>query len=149
MLSLEAIVTSVSRQAAAELPEGLAIAWPGRQLDTESIGEWSELWCDDALGVVQREHSPERREITVTAHVFVRPSNQTTRVHELAEAARRAFHDRTISIVEPGDDDGAIVGVIRFREADVRDLTRLHAEVERRPLHHLVVMVRGTAQETL
>jgi hypothetical protein len=149
MLSLEAIVTSVFRQAEEELPGGLAIAWPGRQLDTESIGEWIELWCDDALGVVQRDQPPERREIALTVHVFVRPSNQTTRVHELAETTRRAFHARTISIIEPGDEDGGIVGVIRFREADVRDLTRLHAEVERRPLHHLVVTVRGTAQEAM
>jgi hypothetical protein len=142
MLSMDAIVTSLASQAAEELPAGMAIAWPGVQLDTEALSEWIEIWCDAVDGLPQREQLMERREVSVTAHVFVRPSPQTARVFELAEAVRGVFSGRTIPVAS----EAGVAGVIRLREADMRELTRMHAEEQRRPLRHVVVLIRGIAQ---
>jgi hypothetical protein len=146
MLSMRSIVTSLMARAAAALPEGVALAWPGVQLATETLSEWVEAWCDAVNNLPQRCHPPEQREVWLTLHAFARPTNETTRVHEITESLRATFNAQTIPVIDPSTLPASPVGSVRMREADVRDLTHLHAEDQRRPLNHLVVMVRGTVQ---
>jgi hypothetical protein len=146
MLSMRSIVTSLMSRAASALPVGVALAWPGVQLATESLSEWVEAWCDAVNGPTQRSHPPELREVWFTLHVFARPTSQTMRVHELAEGLRASFHAETIAVVDSSTSPATTVGSIRIREADVRDLTHVHVEEQRRPLIHVVVQLRGTAQ---
>jgi hypothetical protein len=146
MLSMRAIVTSLLARAASALPSGVPLAWPGLQLATESLAEWVEAWCDAVNGLTQRSHPPEQREIWLTLHAFARPTNDTTRVHEISESLRAAFGAQTIPVIDSSASPATQIGSVRMREADVRDLTHLHAEDQRRPLHHLVVIVRGTVQ---
>lgn len=146
MLSMRAIVTSLTAQAAGALPSGVPLAWPGVSLPTETLSEWVELWCDSVNGVIQREQPPEQREVWVTLNVFVRPGTQTMRAQELSELLRQAFHQQVLSIVDSTTTPATAVGTVRLREADVRDLTPGHAEEQRRPLHQVVVLVRGLVQ---
>jgi len=143
---MQAIATSLAAHAAGELPSGAAVAWPGGQLETDALAEWIEVGCDAVDGVVQRESPPEQREVAITVHVFVRSSNDTARVHALAEQVRAAFSGRVIAVMDSSGSPATKVGVLRTREADVRDLTRMYAEEQRRPLRHSVVLIRGTVQ---
>lgn len=146
MLSMRSIVTSLMARAASAIPEGVAFAWPGVQLATETLLEWVEAWCDGVDGLTQRSQPPEQRQVWLTLHVFARPTNETMRVHEIAESLRAAFNARTIPVIDSAASPATQVGSVRMREADVRDLTHVHAEDQRRPLNHLVVIVRGTVQ---
>jgi hypothetical protein len=146
MLSMSSIVTSLMAHAAAALPDGVALAWPGLQLASETLSEWVEAWCDAINGLPQRNQPPERREVWLTLHAFARPTNETMRVQGIAESLRATFSAQTIPVIDSSNSPATQVGSVRMREADVRDLTHLHAEDQRRPLNHLVVMVRGTVQ---
>jgi hypothetical protein len=146
MLSMRSVVTSLMARAASALPEGVSLAWPGVQLATEDLSEWVEVWCDAVNGLTQRSQPAERREVWLTLHVYARPTNETMRVHEITESLRATFNAQTIPVVDSSTLPATPVGSVRMREADVRDLTHLHAEDQRRPLNHLMVMVRGTVQ---
>ncbi len=146
MIALDQLITTLQRHVASELPEDLPLVLPGIHLDTETTPEWVELSCDAIDGVVQRETPAERREVTVSLQVFVRSSTQTTRVHVLAELVRGIVSGRLIEVIDRTFSDEPTIGAIRFREADVRDLTRLHAAHQRRALRQVVVTARGVVQ---
>lgn len=146
MISLEALVTTLQVHAASELPEDLPLVLSGIVLDAETTPEWIEFSCDAVTGVPQRDGPAELREVAVTLQVFVRASRHTARVQALAETARALFSGRTITVVDRTDSAEPVIGGVRFREADVRDLTRVHATHQRRALRHLVVTVRGIVQ---
>lgn len=143
---MQALVTSLAAHAAGELPSELIVLWPGMTLDTDGLSEWVEVWCDAVDGLAQRDRPPEQRDVTATVHVFVRPSSNTARVQAVAELVRGAFSGRVIAVQDGSTSPAEKIGVLRTREADVRDLTRLHAEEQRRPLRHVVVLVRGVVQ---
>jgi hypothetical protein len=146
MLSLPAIVTSVNAHIAAAMPSGVACLWPGVPFDTDGLAEWIEIWCDGETGRVQRDLPPEQREISITVQVCVRPSANTMRVHELADRLRSALAAQVIPVLDSSVTPVQTVGTLRTREADLRELTRLHAEEQRQPLQHVAVLVSGIAQ---
>jgi hypothetical protein len=146
MITLEQLVTSLQSHVASELPEEVPLVLPGIVLDAETTPEWIEFSWDAVSGVVQRESPAEVRDVSVTLQVFVRASKQTARVQALAEIARGVFSGRTIEVIDYTDSAEPVVGAVRFREADVRDLTRVHAAHQRRALRQVVVTVNGTAQ---
>jgi hypothetical protein len=146
MIFLDHLITTLQRHVASELPEELPLVLPGVVLDAETTPEWIEFSCDAIDGVVQRETPAELREVTVTLQVFVRSSTQTTRVHALADVARGIVSGRLVDVIDRTTSDEPVIGAIRFREADVRDLTRVHATHQRRALRHVVVTARGAVQ---
>jgi hypothetical protein len=143
MISLDHLITTLQRHFATALPEDVPLVLPGIVLDAETTPEWIEFSCDAIDGVVQRDTPAELREISVTLQVFVRSSLQTTRVHALAQLANACVSGRLIDVIDRTLSDEPVVGAIRFREADVRDLTRVHAAHQRRALRHVVVTARG------
>ncbi|QDT52160.1 hypothetical protein Pan44_01690 [Caulifigura coniformis] len=143
MISLDVLTTTLQRHLALELPDGLPLALPGIVLDAETTPEWIEFSCDAMDGVAQRDSPAELRDVRVTLQVFVRTSIHTTRIQALAETARAVISGRVIDVIDRTASDEPVIGAIRFREADVRDLTRLHAAQQRRPLRHVVVTARG------
>jgi len=143
MISLDDLTTTLQRHVASELPEDLPLALPGIVLDAETTAEWIEFSCDAIDGVVQRDSPVQIREVSVTLQAFVRTSIHTTRIHALAEIARAIISGRLIDVLDRTISDEPVIGAIRFREADVRDLTRIHAAHQRRPLRHVVVTARG------
>jgi hypothetical protein len=146
MISLDHLITTLQRHVATELPEDLPLVLPGFVLDSETTPEWIEFSCDAIGGVVQRDTPAELREISVTLQVFVRSSREMTRVHALAELARAVVSGRLIDVIDRTISDEPVIGAVRFREADVRDLTRVHAANQRRALRHVVVTARGIVQ---
>lgn len=146
MISLDTLIVTLQRHVAAELPDDIPLVLPGVILDAESTAEWIEFSCEEVSGVAQRDTPAERRELTVTLQVFVRASNHTTRIQVLAETARGVVSGRLIEIVDRTDSAEPVIGAIRFREADMRDLTRVHAAHQRRALRHVVVTARGVVQ---
>ncbi len=149
MIALDLLNVTLQRHVALGVPDGMPVVLPGRALDAETTAEWIELACDTVDGVPQRDTPAELREITVTLQVFVRNSTHTARIQELAEAARGLINGRLIEIVDRTLSDEPVIGAMRFREADVRDLTRVHAAHQRRPLRHIVVTARGLVQAFL
>jgi hypothetical protein len=146
MISLDTLISTLQRHVTTELPEGLPLVLPGVVLDAEATPEWIEFSCDAIGGVVQRETPAELREVNVTLQVFARGSTQTTRVQALAEIARGIVSGRLVEVVDRTISDEPVIGAVRFREADVRDLTRVHAAHQRRALRHVVVTARGMVQ---
>lgn len=84
--------------------------------------------------------------VWLSLKVFVRPTCNTMRVHELSELLHQTFHIQAIPIVDSSILPPTTIGMLRLREAEVRDLTSGRAEKQRRPLHHAVVIVRDVAQ---
>jgi hypothetical protein len=146
MISLDVLITTLQRHIASELPEDLPLVLPGIVLDAETTPEWVEFSCDAIGGLPQRVTPAEVREVSVTLQVYARTSRQTVRVHQLAEAVRAIVSGRLINVIDRTVSDEPVIGGIRFREADVRDLTRVHAAHQRQPLRHAVVTVRGRVQ---
>ncbi len=146
MISLDHLIVTLQRHVASEIPEGVPLVLPGIVLDAEATAEWIEFSCEEISGVAQRDSPAERRELSVTLQVFVRASTHTARVQALAESARAILSGRLIDVIDRTQSDEPVIGAIRFREVDVRDLTRLHAAQQRRPLRHLVITARGAVQ---
>jgi hypothetical protein len=146
MISLDHLVTTLQRHVATELPEDLPLVLPGIVLDAETTPEWVAFSCDAIDGVVQRQSPAELQEISVTLQVFVRATTNTTRIQALAELVRAVVSGRLIEVIDRTTSDEPVVGAIRFREADVRDLTRVHAAQQRRALRHVVITARGVVQ---
>jgi hypothetical protein len=146
MISLDQLIATLQRHVASELPEDLPFALPGIVLDAEATPEWIEFSCDAIDGVIQRPTPAELREISVTLQVFVRASTQTTRVQALTELTRAIVSGRFIEVIDRTISDEPVIGAIRFREADVRNLTRVHAAHQRRALRHVVVTACGVMQ---
>lgn len=146
MITLEQLSTALQRHVAEEMPENVPLVLPGVVLDAETTAEWIEFSCDAVDGVVQRDSPAELQEVSVTLQVFVRASRQTTRVQALADAARSIISRRLIDVHDQTVSDEPVIGSVRLREADVRDLTRVHAAEQRRALRHVVVTARGVVQ---
>jgi len=146
MITLEALITALQRHVAVEMPEDVPLVLPGIVLDAEATAEWIEFSCDAVGGIAQRDSPAELHEVSVTLQVFVRASRQTMRIQTLAGAARSIVSGRLIDIRDQTVSDEPIIGAVRLREADLRDLTRVHAAEQRRALRHVVVTARGAVQ---
>jgi hypothetical protein len=146
MISLDVLISTVQRHVASELPENLPLVLPGMVLDAETTPEWVEFSCDAIDSPPQRSTPAELREVSVTLQVFARASRQTIHVHQLAQTVRAIVSGRLIDVIDRTVSDEPVIGGIRFREADVRDLTRIHAAQQRRPLRHVAVTARAVVQ---
>jgi hypothetical protein len=146
MIGMDRLIKELQRHVTLELPEGVPLVLPGLMVDAETTPEWVEFSCDAINGLAQRTSPAELREVVITLQVFVRASKQTVRVQALAEAVRGIVSRRVVDIVNRDLSEEPVVGAVRFREADVRDLTRAHGELQRRALRHAVVTARGLVQ---
>ena len=146
MLRTDDIVRSVQRHWDVEFSGG-ATLYPGQQADVSALDEWTELTVEVWREEVRRDVSPDELLVAATVHCFGRHPQRPGRARLLADAARDALHRQLIAIHDFMTSDLEEIGVVRTREAELRDLTRVHAAETRGWLQHLVVTVMGTAAE--
>jgi len=125
---------------------GCATVHPGEQLDVGAQTAWVELWVDAWDEQPRRNDGPERMSVAVTVHCFSRHATETAELRTIADAARVALARQLIAVRDYEQSGSPLVGYVRLRETELRDLTRVHDEGLRGSLRHVVVLCRGVAE---
>ena len=120
---------------------------PGEQIDTASTTAWVELWVDAWDEERGRNDGPQRLPVAVTVHCFSRHATETAEVHQLADGARGALSRRLIEVRDHSDVGAPLLGHLRLRESELRDMTRAHDDELRGAMRHVVVLCRGVVEE--
>lgn len=120
---------------------------PGQQVDLAAETAWVELWVDTWDEQPCRNGGPERMTVAVTVHCFSRHPTDLAELRTVADAARVALGRQFIAVRDYEQGDAPLLGYLRLREPELRDLTRVHAEETRGALRHVVVLCRGVAEE--
>jgi len=120
---------------------------PGEQIDVTAHTDWVELWVDAWDQQPRRNDGPERTAIAVTAHCFSRHATSTAELRRTVDAARTALSRQLVEVRDYDASGAALVGHLRLREVELRDLTRAHDEALRGALRHMVVLCRGVVEE--
>ena len=120
---------------------------PGQEIDTAGPTAWVELWVEAWDEQLRRNVSQERMALAVTAQCFSRHLSETAEVRRAVDAARAALAMQLVEIRDYDQSGAPLLGFARLREAEVRDLTRMHDDGSRGGLRHLVVFCRGIAEE--
>ncbi len=140
------VSATVFRHWAEGLGETTPTLFPGLRGDTSSWSEWYEIWVDQWSARPQRQHAPELSDVRVTVHAFVKAGNDLGRIQELMRQAQTLLNGRTLAIVDPEQSGAPILGYLKLREPDVKELTRMDADASRHGLQHHVAQWRGIAQ---
>lgn len=120
----------------------------GQQLDLTGETGWYELWVQSWLGGAQRTQGHEHREVLVSVHVFARSRLDLGLIHAMTDRARRALIHQLVVLRDYDLSEAPEVGVLRLREVDVRNLTRVDREQGGIGLEHHLVTCRGMAEES-
>lgn len=120
---------------------------PGQQIDTSTVTAWAELWVDSWDEERGRSDGPQRLPVSVTLHCFSRHATETSDVHRLADGARTALSRQLVEIRDYSEVGTPLLGYLRLRESELRDMTRAHDDELRGMLRHVVVLCRGVAEE--
>lgn len=113
-------------------------AYAEQRLDADRAPAWAELWVSSTDDRLRRAGGPDRIDLTVTVHLFVRDVDTGRLAERLIDSARAAID---------GVDLIAETVRISLRELAVRDLSRRQAETDLRAVRHVVVIARGVAEE--
>lgn len=146
MVSSEMLVRSVQVSWRDEFSAAPTI-YPGMQLETAAVPAWVELWVDAQDEFVRRDGSPDQQAVWVSVHCFSRDAQAATRVQGLADAARNVISRRMIDVRDYSLSGEPLIGRLRMREAEVRDLTRDEGTDTRGVLRHIVLTSRGRLEE--
>lgn len=119
---------------------------PGEQFDVAGRTAWVELWVDAWDEQPRRNDGPERMSVAVTVHCFSRHATETAESRAIADAARGALGRKLIEVRDFEQSGAPLLGYIRLRETELRDLTRVHDDALRGALRHIVVLCRGVAE---
>lgn len=119
----------------------------GEQIDAAAQTAWVELWVDVWDEEPRRNDSPERAVVSVTVHCFSRHPTVTAKVRGVVDAARGALSRRLIEVRDYEQSGAPLIGRLRLREAELRDLTRAHDDALRGSLRHIAVLCRGVMEE--
>lgn len=147
MVGIDAITRSVHVHWGASF-DACPTIHPGQQMETEDLAEWVELWVDSWGERARRGSGPDRTDVSVTVHCFSQHAAETARVHRVADAVRSALSGQLIAVRDYGMGGAPLVGRLRLREAELRELTRLDDDGLRGRLRHLVVLCRGSLEES-
>ena len=120
-------------------------AYPGQQLETSALADWVELWVEMWDEAIRRDVAPCAVDVAVTVHCFSRSVSAVTRGQRLADAARSVLSHQTIEVRDFEMSGEPLLGHVRLREAETRDLTRRDGDENRGVLQHVVVVVGGRA----
>jgi hypothetical protein len=121
---------------------------PGEQIDTAAQTSWVELWVDVWNEEPRRNDSAERAIVSLTVHCFSRHATATAEVRGVVDAARAALSRRLIEVRDYDVSGAPLIGRLRLRETELRDLTRAHDDALRGALRHVVVLCRGVMEAT-
>lgn len=125
-----------------------ATVHPGEQIDASAQTAWVELWVDVWDEAPRRNDSPERAVVAVTVHCFSRHATATAEVRGVMDAARSALSRQLIEVRDYEQSGAPLIGRLRLRETELRDLTRAHDDAMRGALRHIVVLCRGVVEAT-
>lgn len=126
-------------------PLSVTTIYPAVAVDTESLTEWQEIWIDTWTRQPRRASASPIIDLSVSVHVFVRQTNDKTRLHQLSEAARDTLDGNTIAVNDFDQSGSPIVGYVKLREPQTRDLTR-GRQNQGDPLTHHLITYAGTAE---
>lgn len=121
---------------------------PGEQIDTAAQTAWVELWVDVWDEEARRNDSPERAVVSVTVHCFSRHATATAEARGVVDAVRAALSRQLIAVRDYDQSGAPLIGRLRLRETELRDLTRAHDDALRGTLRHVVVLCRGVVEAT-
>ena len=121
---------------------------PGEQINTAAQTSWVELWVDVWDEQARRTESPERAVVSVTVHCFSRHATATADVRGVVDAARTALSRQLIAVRDYELSGAPLIGHLRMRETELRDLTRAHDDALRGAVRHIVVLCRGVVEAT-
>lgn len=145
MVGIDAIVRSVQVHWN-DVFDACPTVFPGQQIDVSSQTAWVELWVDLWDEQARREDGPERISVSATVHCFSRHEADTTEISRIADAGRAALTRQTVGVFDHGQSGAPLVGWLRLRESELREMTRSHDGDLRGALRHVVVLCRGTAE---
>lgn len=120
---------------------------PGAEIDASEQTAWVELWVDVWDEQPRRNDSPERAVIAVTVHCFSRHATATAEMRGVVDAVRSVLSRQLIEVRDYEQSVAPLVGHLRLRESELRDLTRAHDDALRGALRHVVVLCRGVVEE--
>lgn len=118
--------------------------FPGMSLDATHLSDWYEFWITQIEQPPQREPGVETLTVLLDLHCFSRRGDKR-HVMEMGDRVRQVYSRRALPFVA-GTDGAVREGIIRLREAEVRDLTRETSGVISLPLQHLVVSCAGRVE---
>lgn len=144
MLTLCDIIATLQRHWSAEAPGDIPTRFPGVLLDASQLPAWIEFWTTELREQPYRESHPNSLWLVVDVHCFSRDRNKR-RVTALADVVRNVLSHGDVPI-SSADDPDLRIGLIRFREPVVRDLTREDPQHHPLPLQHAVVSLRAVAE---
>lgn len=119
---------------------------PGQQADLANDTAWVELWVDTWDEQPRRNDGPQRMTVAVTVHCFSRHPTDMAELRTIADAARGALGRQLIAVRDFEQEGAPVLGYLRLRETELRDLTRVHDEETRGALRHVVVLCRGVME---
>jgi len=125
--------------------EDVPTQFPGTPLDATRLSCWYEFW------VTQISHSPLRPsgleilELVVDVHCYSRQSHKR-QVFAMADHVQSVLSQCVLSLPLVAGGTLAARGVLRLREAVVRDLTRETIRDAHLQLQHVVVSLPGIAE---
>lgn len=137
MVLLETVRGLVEQRWSETFLEG-PTSYAGSGLNDDRLPSWAELWVTTSDDRVGRRTSPGRMDVAVTVHLFVRDASDPRRAERMVDGAKAALCPFDI-------DDGSVR--VSLREVSIRDLSREQIEQDQRWARHVVVLVRGLAEE--
>ncbi|WP_437225294.1 hypothetical protein SH661x_004002 [Planctomicrobium sp. SH661] len=121
--------------------------FPGVPLDAAQLSSWFEFWVTQSYQPPQRDPGLESMELMIDVHCYSRGAEKR-HVFTMVDSVRTVLAHQTFPL-STGDDADLTQGVLRIREATVRDLTRELDSQPRLPLQHIVVSFAGAAEQML
>jgi len=124
--------------------EEVPTQFPGTPLDATRLSCWYEFWITQISHPPRRSSGLETLELVVDVHCYSRQSHKR-QVFMMADHVQTILSQCVLSLsLEAGEARAA--GVLRLREAVVRDLTRETIREAQLQLQHVVVSLPGTAE---
>ena len=121
------------------LPTGTTLLKSGDAADSSLSFVWLEFWVDRMGTPVARRVAPHQTDLSITVNCFGRPPTTPSQVQSLAETVRQQLTRLRLPISQ----DGQLVGLLTFLEAEMRDLSR-PATQKSASLRQWSISVRGT-----
>jgi len=146
VLSQEAISASLLSFWKTQFGESVTTIYPGMKVDTTSLTEWVEIWVDSWSRRPQRLGGIPLIDVTVSVHCFVKAGSESGRIQQLTDSIRTVFAQETIPLIDETVSDDSSIGFIRLKEPETRNLTRAQTGTLQVALHHMAIIVRGSAQ---
>lgn len=137
MISMEAVRAEVERRWSEQFV-AVPTAYAEQTLASDRLPAWAELWITPLGDQRRRRIEPDRLDVTITVHVFVRDVDAGRLTEQLLDLAR--------GVLQPME---LLTDAMRVatQETSIRDLSRAQADEDGGPVRHVVLIARAIADE--